>query len=222
MSSDLSADPQAPLPEVHSELDDARLLLLVEALLFVAGEPAPVARLALALAVSPERIELALNQLAQNCEGRGVRLQRHREAVQLVSAPEAADAIETFLGLDLTARLSRAALETLAIIAYRQPVTRPQIDAIRGVNSDGVMRTLLNRGLLEEVGRLDQAGRPILYGTTFEFLQYFGLSDLAELPPLEEEAIAQMAERVEMAEPGPGAAEARADVRPLLPDSQQI
>ncbi len=222
MTSDPPAEPQAPLPEVQTDLDDARLLLLVEALLFVAGEPAPVARLALALAVSPERIELALNQLAQNCEGRGLRLQRHRDAVQLVSAPEAADAIETFLGLDLTTKLSRAALETLAIIAYRQPVTRPQIDAIRGVNSDGVMRTLLNRGLLEEVGRLEQAGRPILYGTTFEFLQYFGLSDLAELPPLEEEAIAQMAERVEMAEPGPGTDEARVVIRPLLPDIQQI
>lgn len=222
LTSDLPADPQAPLPEVQAELDDARLLVLLEALLFVTGEPAPLARLATALAVAPERVEAALNQLAQQCEGRGMRVQRHRDAVQLVSAPEAADAIETFLGLDLTTKLSRAALETLAIIAYRQPITRPQIDAIRGVNSDGVMRTLLNRGLLEEVGRLEQAGRPILYGTTFEFLQYFGLSDLSQLPPLEEEAIAQMAERVEMAEPGPGTDEARADVRPLLPDTQQI
>lgn len=222
MTADLPAAPQAPLPEVQTDLDDARLLMLTEALLFVAGEPTPVGRLATALAVAPERVEAALERLVQGCEGRGMRLQRHKDAVQLVSAPEAADAIETFLGLDLTTRLSRAALETLAIIAYRQPVTRPQIDAIRGVNSDGVMRTLLNRGLIEEVGRLEQAGRPILYGTTFEFLQYFGLSGLAELPPLEEEAIAQMEARAEAAEQGLAGAEGHAPSLPLLPTLQQI
>ncbi len=196
--------------------------MLTEALLFVAAEPTPVGRLALALAVAPERVEQALNQLGSSCQGRGMRLQRQKDAVQLVSAPEAADAIETFLGLDLTTKLSRAALETLAIIAYRQPVTRPQIDAIRGVNSDGVMRTLLNRGLIEEVGRLEQAGRPILYGTTFEFLQYFGLGDLAELPPLEEEAIVQMEERAEAAGQGAAIAEGPAPALPLLPAVQQM
>lgn len=223
MTADLTVDPQALLPEVQTpELDDARLLVLLEALLFVTGEPAPASRLATALGVSPERVDGALNRLGQACEGRGVRLQRHRDAVQLVSAPEAADAIETFLGLDLTTKLSRAALETLAIIAYRQPITRPQIDAIRGVNSDGVMRTLLNRGLIEEVGRLEQAGRPILYGTTFEFLQYFGLSNLAELPPLEEEAIAQMAERAEGVEQDPLAPAGSAKPESLLPTLQQL
>ena len=84
-------------------------------------------------------------------------------------------------------RLSRPALETLAIIAYRQPVTRAEIEAIRGVNCDGVLRTLLSKGLIEEVGHLEQAGRPVLYGTTFQFLQYFGLQSLDELPPLEDE-----------------------------------
>ena len=77
-------------------------------------------------------------------------------------------------------------METLAIVAYRQPVTRAQVEYVRGVNSDSVLRTLINRGLIEERGRLEQVGRPIVYGTTFEFLQYFGLQDLAELPPLDE------------------------------------
>jgi segregation and condensation protein B len=104
----------------------------------------------------------------------------------MVTAPEATDFVRRFLGLELTSKLSPAALETLAIVAYRQPATRAQIEAVRGVNSDSVLRTLVNRGLVEEVGRLDQAGRPIIYGTTFEFLQQFGLSSVEQLPPLEE------------------------------------
>jgi segregation and condensation protein B len=89
------------------------------------------------------------------------------------------------LGLDAGARLSRAALEALAIVLYQQPVTRPQIEAIRGVNSDGVVHSLLLRGLIQEVGRAEAPGRPILYSSTSECLQYFGLSSLAELPPLD-------------------------------------
>jgi segregation and condensation protein B len=104
--------------------------------------------------------------------------------VQLTTAPEIANQVEAFLGLEATAHLSRAALEALAIIAYQQPVTRPQIDSIRGVNSDGVMKSLLAKGLLQEVGRAEGPGRPILYGTTPEFLQHFGLGSLGELPPL--------------------------------------
>ncbi|MDW8268179.1 MAG: SMC-Scp complex subunit ScpB, partial [Anaerolineae bacterium] len=86
-------------------------------------------------------------------------------------------------------------METLAIIAYRQPITRPQIEAIRGVSSDGVIRSLLHRGLIEEVGRLEQPGRPVLFGTTFEFLRYFGLTSLDDLPPLAEQLVAEMARR---------------------------
>ena len=96
-----------------------------------------------------------------------------------------ASIIENYLGLEATARLSRAALETLAIIAYRQPVTRPGIDAIRGVNSDGVLKSLLSKGLVQEMGRAEGPGRPILYGTTTEFLQHFGLSTLGQMPPYE-------------------------------------
>jgi segregation and condensation protein B len=92
--------------------------------------------------------------------------------------------VERFLGLEATSRLSRAALETLAIIAYQQPVTRPSVDAVRGVNSDGVMKSLLSKGLIQEIGRTEGPGRPILYGTTPDFLQHFGLNTLGELPPL--------------------------------------
>ena len=178
-----------------TEPDEGQLLVLLEGLLFVASEPAAIERLATALDVPIARVEQGLQQLEAQLEHRGIRLQRHNGSAQLVSAPEAADAIEVFLGLDLSTKLSRAALEALAIIAYRQPVTRPQIEAVRGVNSDGVIRTLLHRGLIEEVGRLEQAGRPILYGTTFAFLQYFGLENVEELPPLDEEALGELAAR---------------------------
>ena len=106
--------------------------------------------------------------------------------MQLTTAPETSEAIERFLGLEATTRLSRAALEALSIIAYQQPVTRPQVDSVRGVNSDGVMRSLLSKGLIQEGGRADGPGRPILYSTTPEFLQHFGLNSLNELPPLEQ------------------------------------
>ncbi|MGD9146741.1 MAG: SMC-Scp complex subunit ScpB [Anaerolineae bacterium] len=157
---------------------------LVESLLFVASEPSPIERLASVLQVTPEQVEEALHTLDEQYIGRGLRLQRKRQRVQLVTNPDAADAVRQFLGLELTGKLSPAALETLAIVAYRQPVTRAQVEAVRGVNSDSVIRTLVNRGLIEEQGRLDQAGRPIIYGTTFDFLQQFGLSSLDQLPPL--------------------------------------
>ena len=107
--------------------------------------------------------------------------------VQLTTAPESSAVVERFLGLEVSARLSQAAIEVLAIIAFIQPVTRPQVDQIRGVNSDSSLRTLLSFGLIEEVGRLETPGRPILYATTPDFLQYFGLNSLGELPPLAEE-----------------------------------
>jgi len=158
---------------------------IVEGLLFVADTPVSVSHLAEVLERGERDVEAALQSLAETTKGRGVRLQRKDNRVQLVSAPEAAPVIERFLGLSLAGKLSAAALETLAIIAYQQPNTRPQIEAIRGVSSDGVLRTLISKGLIEEVGRLETVGHPVLFGTTFEFLQYFGLSSLSELPPLE-------------------------------------
>jgi segregation and condensation protein B len=166
----------------------ADLPSLLESLLFVSPAPAPVSRLAQAAGVTVAEVEAALSALEAGLDNgiRGLRLQRKGDRVALTTAPQHAPFIEKFLGLDPSARLSTAAMETLAVIAYRQPLTRPQIEAIRGVNCDGVLRTLLSRELVEAVGRLEQPGRPFLYGTTFQFLQYFGLGDLSDLPLLPE------------------------------------
>ncbi len=162
----------------------------LEALLFIAPGAVTPTQLAAALDLPTSEVEKGLQELAgeykDNSQSRGLRLQRHHNRVQLISAPETAGSIERFLGLEASSRLSRAGLETLAIVAYQQPVTRPQIDAIRGVNSDGVIKSLLSKGLVTEAGRAEAVGRPILYHTTPEFLQYFGLSSLEELPALDE------------------------------------
>jgi len=169
----------------ESEKENLDIRSAVEALLFVAAEPVAPSQLATALAISPAAVETALKELEEAFQIRGLRLQRHAGRVQLTTAPEFSEAIERFLGLEATSRLSRAALEALAVIAYQQPVTRPQVDAVRGVNSDGVMKSLLSKGLVHEMGRADGPGRPILYGTTPYFLQHFGLNSLTELPPLQ-------------------------------------
>ena len=160
------------------------LSVQLEAILFVAPEPVTTAQLAAALDVAASVIERGLNELDTSLASRGLRLQRHGGRFQLTTAPQLAELVEHFLGLEATTHLSRAALETLAIIAYQQPVTRPQIDAIRGVNSDSMMKSLLNKGLILESGRADGPGRPILYSTTPEFLQHFGLNSILEMPPL--------------------------------------
>lgn len=158
----------------------------LEALLFVASEPVSPAQLASILETSVADVEKGLAELAEVYRGRGLQLERHAGLVRLTTAPEMAPLVERFLGLEATTHLSQAALEALAIVAYQQPVTRPQIEAIRGVNSDGVMKSLLSKGLIQEVGRAEGPGRPILYASTPEFLQHFGLSSLGELPPLPE------------------------------------
>ena len=156
----------------------------LEALLFVSAEPVSPSQLALVLDISPAAVEQGLIELDEELQARGLRLQRHGGRVQLTTAPEMADVVEHFLGLESTSHLSRAALETLSIVAYQQPVTRPQIEAVRGVSSDGVMKSLLGKGLVQEVGRTESPGRPILYGTTPDFLQHFGINSLMDLPPL--------------------------------------
>lgn len=173
------------IPENPEEIRrDIDLLNLLEALLFVAPGAVPPAQLASALELPVKEVEDGLRTLEAQLFTRGVRLQWHMGRVQLTTAPEVAPLVERFLGLGATSRLSRAALETLAIIAYQQPVTRPEIDAIRGVNSDGVLKSLLSKGLIQEAGRAERPGRPILYHTTSDFLGHFGLSSLTELPPL--------------------------------------
>lgn len=158
---------------------------LIESLLFVADRVVSVEELVTALDMPVEQVEAALERLSAGYQERGIRLQRKGDRLQLVSAPEAGAQIEKFLGLEVSGKLSSAALEVLAIVAYRQPVTRAQVDAIRGVNSEGVLRSLVRRGLLEEIGRAETVGRPILYGVTMEFLQHFGLESLESLPQWE-------------------------------------
>jgi len=160
---------------------------LLESLLFVASGPVSAARLAVALEMTPAAVAQLLRGLAADYADRGLRLQWSGGLVQLTTAAEAGATIERFLGLEVTTRLSQAALEVLAIVAYLQPATRPQIDQLRGVNSDGALRSLLSKGLVEEVGRLEKPGRPILYGTTPDFLQAFGLDSVAQMPRLAED-----------------------------------
>jgi segregation and condensation protein B len=164
------------------------LLARLEALLFVAPGSVAPNQLAIALELTLREVEQGLDDLEalylQSIPQRGLRIQRHAGRIQLTTAPEMSLLVERFLGLDATSHLSRAALETLAIIAYQQPVTRPEIDSIRGVNSDGVLKSLLSKGLIQELGRAERPGRPILYSTTSDFLQHFGLNSLQDLPPL--------------------------------------
>jgi segregation and condensation protein B len=177
--------------------------LLLETLLFVAEGPVEVVRLQRALEVDRPTLEAGLERLAASFRARGIRLQRRGDSVGLASAPEAAPYVERFLGLGETGRLTAPSLETLAIVAYRQPVTRSQIEAIRGVGADYALKSLLARSLIQETGRAETVGRPILYGTTFEFLQYFGLESLDQLPALPEGFAALAEARERLGEPPP-------------------
>ncbi|MGH2461347.1 MAG: SMC-Scp complex subunit ScpB [Chloroflexota bacterium] len=157
----------------------------LEAVLFVSAEPAPLDRLRAALDCEVPDLEQAARALAEELASRGLRLQRSAEGLQLVSAPDDARQVEKFLRIQTSGKLSSAALETLAIVAYRQPVHRLQIEEIRGVSCERALRSLIAQELVQEVGRATGIGRPVLYGTTTEFLQRFGLESLASLPPLE-------------------------------------
>jgi segregation and condensation protein B len=161
---------------------------LIEALLFVSTEPRDSATLALASGVSIDDVEVALRDLTEHyvTTGHGIRVETSASGVRLVTAPEAGPCITALRGSNRPSRLSVAALDVLAIVAYKQPVTRLTIESIRGVSSDHVLAILLNHGVIEEIGRADSIGRPILYGTTPAFLQAAGLTSLADLPPLSE------------------------------------
>ncbi len=155
----------------------------LESILFVADRPVDITELRRILDIPREAVDDLLGILVSDYEDRGIHIARFRDTVRMVTAPESAPFIQVFLGLEQTVRLSSAALEALAIIAFRQPVTKAQIEAIRGVNSDGVIDTLEGRGLIEETGRLDSPGHPMQYCTTMAFLQHFGLQSLDELKP---------------------------------------
>jgi segregation and condensation protein B len=157
----------------------------IEALLFVSSSATSPAQIADALGVTPNAVNKALKRLDEQLSTRGLRIQEFKGRFQLTTAPELSEVVENFLHLEATTKLTHASLEALAIVAYQQPVTRPAIDAIRGVNSDSVIRNLLSKGLIVEAGRSDGPGRPIFYSTAPEFLQYFGLASLKDLPPID-------------------------------------
>jgi segregation and condensation protein B len=165
--------------------NDLSLEAKIEALLFITPTTTTLSQIADALNITQNNVQQGLQSLSEQLQERGIRIQENKGRYQLTTAPELSHYVEEFLQLENTSKLSVAALETLAIVAYQQPVTRPSVDSIRGVNSDGVIRTLLSKGLIEEVGRSDGPGRPILYSTAPEFLQYFGLASLKELPPID-------------------------------------
>jgi len=156
---------------------------VLEAVLFVADAPSEIGALARTVNASKHDVSDALKELAEALRERGVRLQRTGDLVQLASAPRTASYVERFLGLEHPP-LTNASLETLAIIAYRQPITRTGIESVRGVDCDGPIRTLMARELVEEIGRAPVVGRPVLFGTTVRFLEYFGLEKPDDLPPL--------------------------------------
>lgn len=174
-------------PKLIERPEPDQLLPILEAVLFVADTPIEIAALARTVNAPKQEVSDCLDQLAEACRDRGVRLQRSGDLVQLVSAPQTAAYVERFLGLEHPP-LTNASLETLAIIAYRQPMTRAGIESVRGVDCDGPIRTLMARGLIEEVGRAPVIGRPVLFGTTVRFLEYFGLEKPDDLPPLPVEA----------------------------------
>jgi len=165
---------------------DENLKLVIESILFVSDDPVEISALARVAGRRQEDVAEAIEAIAAEYQGRGLRIQRTGAAVQMVTAPEASPFVEQFLGVDEDQRISHAALETLAIIAYKQPISRQVIEAIRGVNCDRALASLKARGLVTEVGRASTAGRPYLYGTTFRFLEHFGLEKPGDLPPLPE------------------------------------
>ena len=170
--------------QIQEIVSTAQIAAAIESVLFVSGRPLECAELRKLLDIDEATLIEGLQGLAQQLEsqGRGIRLQRLGTQVQLVTAPENAHYVAALLGLPMTARLTTAAMETLAVIGYRQPITRAQIEAVRGVNSDRALASLVQHGLVVEIGRAQTVGRPALFATTVEFLQQFGLTSLQQLP----------------------------------------
>lgn len=187
----------------------------VEAILFAGGEPVPVQRISEALEVDTETVHLLATRVSDRLADRGSALEvvRLEDAYQLTTRPEFADCVRKTLEQKRNAPLSQAAMEVLSVIAYHQPVTRSYIEQVRGVDCSGVVSSLCVKGLIEEQGRMELPGRPLLYGTTASFLRCFGLSSLEDLPPLParegEDSVAEgetrpIAPMVEQADSGEG------------------
>lgn len=182
----------------------------LEALLFVAERPLGRREIATLAGVDRATVDARLGDLEVSLAARGIRLVLSGDRVELATAPETGALIARYVGADAV-RLSPASLETLAIVAYRQPVVKAAIERIRGVDSDYTIRTLVHRRLVVELGRSDAPGRPYLYGTGFEFLERFGLTSLDELPPLEIDVAVRLAEEGGEAAAAPGEAAAHGD-----------
>jgi segregation and condensation protein B len=185
------ADDRQPVDEARPPLELTETGL--EALLFVAERPLSRREIASLAGVDHATVDQRLGDLEVSLAARGIRLLIDGDRVELATAPEAGALVARYVGVDAI-RLSPASLETLAIVAYRQPVTRAAIERIRGVDSDYTVRSLLHRRLIVELGRADAPGRPFLYGTGFDFLERFGLTGLSELPPLDVDVAARLAE----------------------------
>lgn len=180
--------------EPQQEIGD--LAGLVESLLFVADRPVSLDSLAAALDVSADRVRQAIEHLEARLAGGGLQVQAVAGGYQLCTRPEHADLVRRFLQHEQGESLSRGALETLAIIAYRQPATRGDIEQVRGSSSDWHIERLLERHLIRVVGRRETVGRPMLFGTTERFLRYFGLRSLSDLPPAGERGVQVVLDRV--------------------------
>lgn len=186
----LAGSAEAPTARpAPGELSEASL----EALLFVAEKPLSRREIGAIAGVDAATVDEFLGDLEVALRGRGIRLLSVGDRVELATAPEAGAVVARYVGTDAV-RLSPAGLETLAIVAYRQPVTRAAVERVRGVDSDHTLRSLLHRRLVVELGRSNAPGRPILYGTAFEFLERFGLESLDDLPTLDADVAARLAE----------------------------
>jgi len=165
-------------------LEIKNVIAAVEAMLFASGEPLPKIRLEETLGLNESELNAALEFLDQRygVPESGLRLLRLGDLLQISTAPEYGEAVRAVLEVKRNAPLSQAALEVLAVVAYNQPVTRSFVEQVRGVDCSGVMTSLLNKGLIEEKGRLELPGRPLLYGTTPDFLRCMGISAIEELP----------------------------------------
>jgi segregation and condensation protein B len=168
-------------PELAPPPSDEVLVGHLVALLFAADEPLPISDVARLLEIRQSGVQRLVRLLTESPLP-GLLLQRDEDRLQLVTAPASARYVRRLRGLEEQVRLSRAALEVLAVVAYRQPATRAEIEAIRGVNGDRALATLLTRGLIAEVGRRDTVGRPVEFGTTLGFLEHLGLGSLDDLP----------------------------------------
>ncbi|WP_102692552.1 SMC-Scp complex subunit ScpB [Rummeliibacillus pycnus] len=180
----------------------SRLMSKIESLLFVIGEDGlTIQQLSMITETNEEEISEALQQMMVNYEeqeNRGIMIKELAGTFQLISNPEHADLIQKLVENPPSQSLSQASLEVLAIIAYKQPITRVEIDDLRGVKSERALHTLSARGLVHEVGRAEGTGRAILYGTTKEFLNYFGMKNINELPELPEKGVAELDEQPDL------------------------